>query len=250
MVLHIVPETCGLCEDAVAHLQISPAKFLWNDLTNHDFGRLHVQHFVGIIAENAAWCCLCVCMTPRIVLGKNLFNGRSQSCGCLHSEIMTKPLLADGTIKKCSKCKEIKPLHEFHTQKGGSQGKAAACKACESRRNTMYAKTHRAAVKTKIARRRARKNGAEVNDLTPAQWVEIQAAYGYRCVYCGSKMQCLTQDHITPLAHNGNHTVQNIVPACYACNYKKRTGPPLVPVQPLLLTVATARTYRKRSRNI
>lgn len=250
MVLHIISMTCHLCRDCISTSQAAPAKFLHYDLTDRDFGRLHVQHFFGMRAKESLWCCLCVCMTPRIVMGRNLRNGITQSCGCLHGEIMTKPLLADGTTKECSQCQKVKSLDEFHAQKGGSQGKAAACKDCVNRRCAIYAKTHLAVTRTHNARRRARKNGAEVNNLTPAQWEEIQVAYDYRCVYCGRKMKRLTQDHITPLSKGGNHTVQNVVPACYACNYKKRTGPPLVPIQPLLLTMAHARAYRKRSTTV
>ena len=84
-------------------------------------------------------------------------------------------------------------------------------------------------------RRRARKNNAPVNDLTATQWEEIKAAYSHRCVYCGRKMQRLTQDHITPLSKGGSHTKSNVVPACRSCNSKKHTGPPLKPIQPLLL---------------
>jgi len=91
------------------------------------------------------------------------------------------------------------------------------------------------------ARRRARKAAAPRNDLSRAQWREIKAAYEYRCVYCGKKSQRLTQDHITPLSHGGAHTMHNILPACGSCNSKKHTGPPLVPVQPLLLTIAPSR---------
>ena len=85
------------------------------------------------------------------------------------------------------------------------------------------------------ARRRARRHQASVNDLTAAQWRAIKAHYGYRCVYCQRKMQRLTKDHIVPLSRGGHHTVSNIVPACNACNGRKQDGPPLVPVQPLLL---------------
>jgi len=88
------------------------------------------------------------------------------------------------------------------------------------------------------ARRRARKANAPLNDLSAAQWKEIKLAYGHRCVYCGKKMQRLTQDHIIPLAHGGSHTLANVVPACQSCNSRKYLGKPLVPVQPLLLTIA------------
>ena len=93
--------------------------------------------------------------------------------------------------------------------------------------------------------RRARKAGAAVNDFTHMQWVEMQRAYDHRCVYCGKRAKGhLTQDHITPLSRGGNHTVSNIVPACRECNCKKHTGEILSPVQPLLLTVAHAKSKR------
>jgi 5-methylcytosine-specific restriction endonuclease McrA len=94
-------------------------------------------------------------------------------------------------------------------------------------------------------KRRAAKYGATNNALTAAQWQEIQAAYQYRCVYCGKKPKRLTMDHLTPLAHGGQHTASNVVPACLSCNCRKQARPPRVPVQPILLTMAPARTKRR-----
>jgi 5-methylcytosine-specific restriction endonuclease McrA len=82
---------------------------------------------------------------------------------------------------------------------------------------------------------RARKLAAPVSDLTPAQWLQILAAYDHRCVYCGRKMRRLTQDHITPLSKGGSHTFSNVVPACRSCNSRKNYGEVLCPIQPLLL---------------
>lgn len=85
-------------------------------------------------------------------------------------------------------------------------------------------------------RRRAWKQQAAINDFTPEQWITLQAVFIHCCAYCGQYAKgTLTQDHITPLSQGGNHTLSNIVPACRACNRKKHTGPPLAPVQPLLL---------------
>lgn len=89
------------------------------------------------------------------------------------------------------------------------------------------------------AQRRAREFSTDSGRITGAQWKEIKAAYGYRCVYCGRKMQRLTMDHLTPLSKGGSHTVHNIVPACQSCNSRKHTGAVLCPVQPILLTVAS-----------
>jgi hypothetical protein len=91
-------------------------------------------------------------------------------------------------------------------------------------KNRAYVKSHK-----------ARKKNAPVCDLTAAQWEEIKIAYSHCCVYCGRQMQRLTQDHLTPLSKGGSHTKHNVVPACLSCNSKKKTGPVLKPVQPLLL---------------
>ena len=92
------------------------------------------------------------------------------------------------------------------------------------------------------AARRARKHNAPVNDFTAAQWREVQEIFDHRCAYCGRRAKGhLTQDHIEPLSKGGSHTLANIVPACRSCNSRKHTGPPLVPVQPLLLTLASGK---------
>jgi hypothetical protein len=94
----------------------------------------------------------------------------------------------------------------------------------------------------KKRRRRAQKAGAPRNDLTHAQWIEIQETQDHRCYYCHVRCKGkLTQDHLTPLSQGGSHTLHNVIGACRRCNAKKFTGPPLTPVQPLLLTIAAAK---------
>jgi 5-methylcytosine-specific restriction endonuclease McrA len=90
------------------------------------------------------------------------------------------------------------------------------------------------ATRAQASRRRARKRDAPVNDLTAAEWSQIQAAYGYRCAYCGAKPHELTQDHVVPLSRGGGHTASNVVPACRPCNGRKFTGPAPA-YQPLLM---------------
>lgn len=85
------------------------------------------------------------------------------------------------------------------------------------------------------ARRRAKKKAAPCNDLTAEQWETVLQAFDYCCAYCHKKKKPLTQDHITPIALGGSHTLWNVVPACKSCNSKKGTKPPPKPVQPLLL---------------
>lgn len=98
-----------------------------------------------------------------------------------------------------------------------------------------YATAHPEERRLNENRRRARKTNAPLNDFTIEQWEAMKVHYGYCCAYCGKKQKRLTMDHITPLCKGGSHTLSNIVPACRSCNAHKYTGPPLVPVQPLLL---------------
>lgn len=99
-----------------------------------------------------------------------------------------------------------------------------------------YQRAHPEGDRAHQQKRRAEKKGSPRNDLTRAQWCTIQEAQDHRCAYCGKRCKGhLTQDHITPLSKGGAHTLHNVIGACRACNLKKHAGPPLSPVQPLLL---------------
>jgi two-component system phosphate regulon sensor histidine kinase PhoR len=68
----------------------------------------------------------------------------------------------------------------------------------------------------KAERRRAR-------ELRGSQWWKRRCAKGF-CHYCGQPTlpKELTMDHIVPIARGGKSTKGNIVPACKACNNKKK----------------------------
>lgn len=40
--------------------------------------------------------------------------------------------------KKCSKCKQVKPLDDFHNQNGVKDGKRSHCKICYNKQRKMY----------------------------------------------------------------------------------------------------------------
>lgn len=72
-------------------------------------------------------------------------------------------------------------------------------------------------------RRKAREIGAAISDLTEQQWQERVAEYNSICAYCLKPITGtgITQEHMTPLSRNGNHTLDNVVPACQHCNSTK-----------------------------
>ena len=50
---------------------------------------------------------------------------------------------------------------------------------------------------------------------------EIFARDGWVCVYCGRATHDLTLDHVVPRHRGGEHTWENLVSACKACNHRK-----------------------------
>lgn len=57
------------------------------------------------------------------------------------------------------------------------------------------------------------------------EWDIIKDQYNQRCFYCGKRNVRLTKDHVIPLSDGGEDIPNNIVPACWPCNYKKRAMP-------------------------
>ncbi len=69
-------------------------------------------------------------------------------------------------------------------------------------------------------KRKFQKNNTECS-LTYFQWLGIKRAFGGRCAYCKMRYEKLEKDHVKPLSRGGDHTAQNVVPACRSCNAKK-----------------------------
>lgn len=74
--------------------------------------------------------------------------------------------------------------------------------------------------RARAARRRTRRVAAVVNDLTADQWAAIQAAWA-GCAYCGATDSALQRDCVMAISRGGRYTIDNVVPACGACNASK-----------------------------
>lgn len=57
---------------------------------------------------------------------------------------------------------------------------------------------------------------------TNNEWELKKEQYNYKCAYCNKSTNKLTKDHIIPVSLGGTDKIDNIVPACWDCNYKKR----------------------------
>lgn len=62
----------------------------FQDLTGRIFGRFFVLCFSGKVVNKFIWKCRCQCGNIKTIRGNDLKQGRTQSCGCLHIEKITR----------------------------------------------------------------------------------------------------------------------------------------------------------------
>ncbi|KAA0120168.1 HNH endonuclease [Mycolicibacterium sp. P9-22] len=74
--------------------------------------------------------------------------------------------------------------------------------------------------RARAARKRTRRVKAVVNDLTSEQWAAIRDAWG-GCAYCGVTDKPMQRDCVMAISRGGRYTIENVVPACAACNASK-----------------------------
>jgi 5-methylcytosine-specific restriction endonuclease McrA len=58
------------------------------------------------------------------------------------------------------------------------------------------------------------------HDLSDAQWAALKTAWG-GCAYCGATDRPLQRDCVLAISRGGRYTLDNIAPACAACNASK-----------------------------
>lgn len=92
-------------------------------------------------------------------------------------------------MKRCSKCKELKPISEFAVNKTKKDGHASDCKACRKLYRDKHYQEHKDYYKTKVAEYKKKK---------AAEFEEYKGTL--KCEICGeSRPWCLDFHHINPL---------------------------------------------------
>ena len=158
--------------------------------------------------------------------------------------------------KYCTGCWERKPLDEFSPHPTGFLRSSSSCVLCRtagvrrwrSNNPDKARAVYRNSYHVNLDRRRAyhkkwtqenpeksrtrciRRRGlieSQAGDVTKEEWLRIKADYGNACAYC-NQARPLTMDHVTPLSRGGEHSAENVVPACRECNSAKRVRPLVV----------------------
>lgn len=87
-----------------------------------------------------------------------------------------------------------------------------------------YQKEYYKTEQGKAAQHKHRAKKKNINDsFTSSEWLELCAEFNNKCAYCGIERN-LTPDHVKPLNKGGENNINNIVPACIACNLEKNTN--------------------------
>jgi len=73
--------------------------------------------------------------------------------------------------------------------------------------------------------KRCRSRLYAASPFTFEDWLEILEVHNHRCAYCLCNDRPLTMDHVIPISKGGEHSADNIVPACRPCNSRKGNRP-------------------------
>lgn len=71
---------------------------------------------------------------------------------------------------------------------------------------------------------RDKKRGSIGGSHTEAEWQDLLARCGFRCLCCDKLSMRLTRDHVQPLSRGGSDNISNIQPLCGSCNDSKSTA--------------------------
>lgn len=163
--------------------------------------------------------------------------------------------------KRCPACGETKSVHAFgRSRKGSSVRVNPRCRECASavaktwreqnrdrynaffrawRRDPENAAKQHARVSdwqrrnpekdalSKAKHKAKRRSLTAQGTITAAEWRSRLVEFDGRCGYCGRILVNQlgpgkrTLEHMRPVTRGGSHSIDNVIPACFACNRQK-----------------------------
>lgn len=76
-------------------------------------------------------------------------------------------------------------------------------------------------IRLEFHRQRALSLGKKSLYIPVEQLIAVYAKFNNRCAYCQRPGQKLQIEHVRPLSKDGQHLIENLVPACKRCNKSK-----------------------------
>ena len=132
-------------------------------------------------------------------------------------------------MKKCSRCKEWKPLTEFYKRKSAKDGLLGHCKVCSYKKNKLYDQQPHRRTKRATEMRDKRKtphgmfriyvDAAKSRNYSFSLSEEQFLTYWQQpCYYCGSEIEKIGLDRVD---NTRGYETDNVVPCCTSCNKMK-----------------------------
>lgn len=144
--------------------------------------------------------------------------------------------------KRCSHCKEVKPLSEFTKDRRNKDGLNNYCRACKKLYNDAQKEyrlayqrahpekygmrpRHKIAEERKIARAKYKAMVyGDVGTFTKKDIEDCLDFFGHECAYSGVPLtKGYSLDHVMPLSKGGANEIHNIVPCLDIVNIRKAT---------------------------
>lgn len=165
------------------------------------------QMFKPYLGRHDVRFCSLICKKRRAYL---VANPRAEKT-CVHCDGTFVPAGSNKAIYCSSKCRSA----SIRRREQSDPTRRLAARE----RARRYSKTERyrfSQINHKSLRRQVERAGS----VTPDQWADQIKLFGNQCAYCPS---CgpLTMDHVIPLSKGGQHSIDNVVPACKPCNSSK-----------------------------
>ena len=214
------------------------------DITGQRFTRLVAvrETTARTGAGRLKWLCLCDCGAKIAVAANALRQGNTRSCGCLQVD-RARAAAVDITGERSGRLVAIRDTgkvlsggHQWECQCDcgamtlssigdfrSGHTRSCGCKQRDAVRaqNFKHGRSHTPEYNAEIAaRRRVRVMGATSSEFTDEDVKAKFAEWGNRCIYCGV-VGLMTADHLVPLFRGGEHSLENLVPACRSCNCAK-----------------------------
>lgn len=198
------------------------------DRTGLRYGKFTVIERGPSAKSGASWVLRCECGETRVVTACNL-NRRDPVCRCER---------CSPTAEELKERRRRNNLQQIENKRAWLERnrEQERLKASE-RRWRQYATdpTVRAKAKEAYEKRKHTERYRELNKqicgrrwartkswtIPTEEWLALKELFGNRCAYCLKEAK-LTLEHVVPLKLGGEHSLENIVPACMPCNSRKR----------------------------
>jgi hypothetical protein len=186
----------------------------------HNTGKWH--HARAATPELACTRCGVVQSSTRFTLGVRGRPGVLQpiclDCKGKEKQRESRRQLLDAPQRTCTKCSRTMDRAEFKPN-------GWWCAQCRAQYGKAWWRANPGKLREREQRRRARKLAVAKVDFTDEQWLEILEIHDNRCAYCLERCDRLERDHVVALSCGGDHSADNIVPACRRCNASKGARP-------------------------